>query len=114
MFGVKEKLSRMIGIGRKLPKGLQPFEDTSSDVKAGEEALFLYQSGYLTIKGYSATWRAYTLGFRLEKAEAQLAAGANPHFSALFLPHCPRASPPRGLMFLLFGLLVSFYTTGNN
>lgn len=35
----------------------------SSDVKAGADALFLYQSGYLTLKGYDDDAEAYTLGF---------------------------------------------------
>ena len=35
----------------------------SSDVKTGADALFLYQSGYLTIKGYDDDAMAYTLGF---------------------------------------------------
>ena len=35
----------------------------SSDVKVGADALFLYQSGYLTIKGYDDDAMAYILGF---------------------------------------------------
>ena len=35
----------------------------SSDVKAGADAIFLYQSGYLTIKGYDDDAMAYILGF---------------------------------------------------
>lgn len=44
-------------------KGVKRNTLESSDVKAGEDALFLYQCGYLTIKGFDADRSLYRLGY---------------------------------------------------
>lgn len=42
---------------------MDPEELETSDVMEGRDELFLYQSGYLTIKSYDADVESYTLGF---------------------------------------------------